>query len=128
VEYQANMPQITEFLRKQGKKVYSAKLSKLVYEDEELRKLAKKIRYVLRYPWLPDGPKEKRAEEDLPLSKEEVEVLSAYQEGDSTEVLINKTKKPGGRVDSLVISILFRKHVATLGEAKLKSQEELVIV
>jgi len=71
--------------------------------------------------------------EKLPLTEEETEVLLAYQEGDSVQVLVSKTKKPEGRIDVIVTSILAKCVLAkgdltTLGEAKeilLESQQEL---
>ena len=60
----------------------------------------------------------KQEEKDLPLSDEEIAVLSVYQEDDSPKVLADKTKITEGRVDSVITSILIKKNVATLGEAK----------
>lgn len=146
-EYKANATQITHFLKKQGKKVCLNEILRLINQDEELRGLAREMREVkitVNYPvpkkeksssqigkpaakeknkYLPEATTK---EKDLLLSPEEKEVLSVYQKGDSLEVLVDKTKKPGGRVSILITSILARKHVATLNEAKEKSKEELV--
>jgi hypothetical protein len=126
-----SLPQITEFLIGQGKNVSKTGITRLINGDQELKRLVEDERYSARYPSYIKSKKRKatvKKEESLPLSAEEIEVLSVYQKGDSLKELIEKTKKPGGRISIIITSILTRKQVATLEEAKEKSKEELIAV
>ncbi len=136
-EQEGRLSKMVESLRKQNIRTNEFMLSKLINQDEDLNELVKKVRQTRRAK---KAKKEKPAaekeagylpkatveEKDLPLSEEEKEVLFAYREGDSARALTDKTKKPGGRVESIITSILVKTHVTTLGKAKEKSKEELV--
>lgn len=144
-EKEGHLYKMVKLLRGQNIRTNTAMLSRLIIQDKDLNELAKKVRLIRKIRKAKEKPvsqiekptvkKEVKPlppattkEEDWPLSKEEKEVLSVYQDGDSPQVLADKTKKPGGRVGIIITSILTRKHVATLGEAKEKSKEELVTV
>lgn len=135
MEHKGYEPRMRNSLETRGIKVCLTTLAKWINQDKELKELISEVRQA----------REKEREEEeaqkqairqveiislqnakIPLSDEEIVVLSAYQEGDSLQTLANKVSKPGGRIDSLINSILLKKNVATLGEAKEKFSKEMV--
>lgn len=136
---------IVSSLKEQGITIGMGWLWKFIDDNEELNQLLKNVRepkekrlaearlarHAIKYPGEEESTsqaEEPVVEKDLPLSKEEIKVLLAYQEGDSIEALIGKTEIPGGKMDSIINSILAKKHVATFNKAKEKSQKELLTV
>jgi len=145
IEHDAYLTPISKSLLKEdGIKASTGLISIWITGNIELKRLAKEKRKARKeITSSAERPAAKKETEDLPtaiikkeklpLTKEETEVLSAYQEGDSVQVLVSKTKKPEGRIDVIVTSILAKCVLAkgdltTLGEAKeilLESQQEL---
>lgn len=158
---QANLSLMVGFLLKnQGIKARANELSKWIRGDDGLRKLAADVRKarvgkkaevsqrkpypVLSQPKTEVAQLEKPAREqaecvsreikgealNLPLSEEELEVLETP--GKSAGEISRKIHQGGGRVESIIRSILLKENATTLEEVRKKlgialdSQEEVV--
>lgn len=136
-EYDGNVARITRLLQEKDSEINKTIILKLIHGNEELNELYGKIKDSVKYSGY-SNPINKENEDRykttadrLPLSDDEKDVLSLYQENDSTQILSDKTNKPGGRINTIISSILIKsalidEQATTLKEAKKIFNKELI--